>query len=91
VEFSIHLKPEVETLRFYKVGDSYARRSSPILSATIHYISDHEAYICNTVGKLNRKLLRQLIKTLNDKGILYLRYERKERMKTIKIKKFLEQ
>lgn len=74
--YTIHLKPELQTLRVYQNEDSYEDRSVPLLSATLHYISDEEIYLCNLVGNLNRTLLRTLMVELLNKGYTKLKCER---------------
>ena len=74
--YTIHLKPELQTLRVYQNEDSYEDRSVPLLSATIHYISDEEIYLCNLVGNLSRTLLRNIILQFYNSGYQRIKYER---------------
>lgn len=78
--YTIHLKPELETLRVFKESDSYEDRSTPILSATVHYISDEEIYLCNLVGELSRIMLRSVMVEFYKKGYKKLKCERKGKM-----------
>ena len=77
----VHLKTEVATLRIYVVESGYEDRLVPKFSCTVHFISDHEAYICNGVGSLTRANFREIVNALKDKGYNIIRYERNLKMK----------
>lgn len=79
----IPLKTEVSTLRKYGESGGYDNRKAPEFSCVVHYISDHEVYICNAVGTLSIKSFRDIRKFFVDKGYTIFRYERKLVMKEI--------
>jgi len=76
MSYTIHLKPEIHTLRVYEEGLSYKDKSVPLVSATLHYISDEDIYLCNLVGTLTRKLLRDILTSLVMSGYKRIKYER---------------
>lgn len=88
--YTIHTKQEVSTLRVFKGGESYENRDSPILSCTVHYISDTEVYICNASGALSKTLLRVLCKDLFNSGYRIIRYERDNKIKLINLAEKLD-
>jgi hypothetical protein len=59
--FSVHCKREVDTLRVFKQGDGYDKRSIPVFSCTVHYISDDEIYICNAVGSFSFEIKKAIL------------------------------
>jgi len=85
--YTVHFKDEISTIRVFDAG-SYKEKTSPLFSCTIHYISDDETYICNAVGVLSIEILRVIAKELFKKGFKFLRYEKRERMKTVDLRKY---
>ena len=90
IVYNVHLKSELDTLRVFKSGDSYDSRSPSILSATVHYISDHEIYLDNLKGELNVNVLRSIALKFHQQDCKVIRFERKGKMREILVSQHIK-
>jgi len=81
----LHMACEVSTIRVYSAPDGYEERRPYDGIITVSHLTNWFAYVHGAVGQVDRATYTAALNMLRDRGVTTVMYERRGRMKTIKL------
>jgi hypothetical protein len=81
----LHMAREVSTIRVYSAPDGYEERRPYDGIITVSHLTNWFAYVHGAVGTIDRATYTAALNMLRDRGVTTVMYERRGRMKTIKL------
>jgi hypothetical protein len=81
----LHMAREVSTIRLYDEPGGYEARRPYRAILQVTHLSDSFAYLHGAVGEIDRAAHAAAMNMLRDLGVTTVMYERRGRMKTIKL------
>jgi len=77
----LHEKPIVTQIRVYSEPDGYENKIPYDAIMTVQYVSDSTAYVEGLQGKINIRVIKELVKILKDNGVRGFWYTRDTELK----------
>ena len=81
----LHMATAVSTIRVYDSPGGYEARRAYLGIITVSHLTDWFTYVHGAVGKIDRPTYEAALNMLRDLGVTTVMYERRGRMKTIKL------
>ncbi|MBD8725768.1 hypothetical protein IFT43_20600 [Oxalobacteraceae sp. CFBP 13708] len=81
----LHMATAVSTIRVYNSPGGYEARRAYLGIITVSHLTDWFTYVHGAVGKIDRATYEAALNMLRDLGVTTVMYERRGRMKTIKL------
>ena len=81
----LHISPQVSTIRAYDAPGGYEARRPYEGIITVTHLTSSTVYVHGAVGKIDRATHARALNMLRDLGVTMVMYERRGRMKTIKL------
>jgi hypothetical protein len=81
----LHMATAVSTIRVYDGPGGYEARRAYLGIITVSHLTDTTVYVHGAVGQIDRATYERALNMLSDLGVTKVMYERRGRMKTIKL------
>ena len=81
----LHMAREVSTIRAYSEPGGYEARQPYDGIITVTHLTSSTVYVHGAVGKIDRATHARALNMLRELGVTKVMYERRGRMKTIKL------
>ena len=81
----LHMSPAVSTIRVYDAPGGYEARRAYLGIITVDHLTSSTVYVHGAIGKIDRATHALALDMLRDLGVTKVMYERRGRMKTIKL------